>query len=490
MKNKIKNYWQELDKIDKFLIFFLFFSLILRVISLSYLHLRGWDETVYLNLGHDLSINPLLYSLKNSTWTDFIPSTDVIYGWPNIGFRAPVLPYTIALFSFLKLNFFIPVIIPLIGTFNVFLVYVLGKELFNKKIGLYAMILFSLVPINLYTSGKIWSDSVFVFFMLLTFISLWRGFELGNKRFKILFGLFFSLSLLSRYTAMWFAPIFLIFFLLKYKSLFFLKDKYLWYTVGLFFIILLPWFIYGFIYYDNPIGSFIHGFKAANYYGGVQSWNYFFVNHWRIFSITGVLFIFSFIHLFLKKEYLKKEVYLILVWFIFFSAMAIMMPHKEDRYILMVVPVVCLLSGLFIDKIGKYRNIIFGFICIMLLISACNTFKTDYLISIDNTNICFSSGNNFLAETLIGNNSLIMNNQSPIVHYYTGKEIILYPKILNINTVKNLINSKYQNKKVYIFFANYDMPMESNFKNDLDINFEKVFECVKGEGYSAVYIYK
>lgn len=490
IKNKIKNYWQGADKIDKIFIIFLFFSFLIRIVSLLYTHLRGWDETVYLNLGNDLSINPLLYSLKNSNWNDFIPSSDLIYGWPNIGFRAPILPYIIAFFSFLKLKFFIPVIIPIIGTLSIFLVYIFGKELFNKKTGLYAAILFSLVPINLYSNQMIWSDSLFVFFMLLTFISLWKGFEIGNKKYKILFGLFFALSLLSRYTTLWFAPVFLIFFLFKYRSLSFLKDKYLWYAIGLFFMVLIPWFIYGVIYYNNPIGGFIHGFKAANYYGGIQSWNYFFVNHWRIFSITGVLFVLSTIYLFLKKEYLNRGVYLLLIWIIFFGLMAIVMPHKEDRYILMIVPAMCLFCGLFINIIGKYKNIVFGLVFIVLLISALNAFKLDYLISRNKTNKCFSDGNKFLASQSIEKDSLIMNNQSPITHYYTGKEIVLYPEILNIDAIRSLINLKYQNNIVYIFFANYDMSMKGNLKNDLDVNYKKVFECSRDYGYSAIYRYK
>ena len=315
---KIKASWFEVDKIEKIVILLLVFSFLIRIAFLFSSPFRGWDETVYLNLGHDLSTNPLVYSLKNANWNDFIPSTNIIYGWPNIGFRAPLLPYIISFFYALNLNFIIPIIIPLFSTLSVFLVYVLGKKMFNKNIGLFSATLFALIPINVLYGVKVWTDPLVVFFMLSTFISFWEGYELGDNKHKVLFGLFLALSLLARYTTLWIIPVFLFYFIIRDKSLKFLKDKYLWYAVGIFFIVLVPWFMYGLKYYGNPIGAFIHGFKAAGYWGGVQSWAFFFVNSWKIFSIAGIFFTISLLYLFFKKEFVKREIYLLLIWVIFF----------------------------------------------------------------------------------------------------------------------------------------------------------------------------
>ena len=204
-----------MEKTDQLIIFVLIFSFLIRIAFLFYSPLRGWDETVYLNLGRDLSRNPFSYSLLNSPWNDFIPSTDIIYGWPNIGFRAPLLPYILSIFYALNLNFLIPIIVPFFATLSVFLVYIFGKKLFDKKIGLYSAILFSLAPIQVFYSEKIWTDPLIVFFILLTFISFWEGYEKENKKHKILFGLFLALSLLARYTTLWIAPVFLFYFLIR-----------------------------------------------------------------------------------------------------------------------------------------------------------------------------------------------------------------------------------------------------------------------------------
>ncbi|KKQ21431.1 MAG: hypothetical protein US33_C0002G0001, partial [Parcubacteria group bacterium GW2011_GWC1_36_9] len=55
---KIRKYWLEMEKTDKLIILVLIFSFLVRIAFLFYSPLRGWDETVYLNLGHDLSNNP------------------------------------------------------------------------------------------------------------------------------------------------------------------------------------------------------------------------------------------------------------------------------------------------------------------------------------------------------------------------------------------------------------------------------------------------
>ena len=484
---QIKMYWFEMGKTDKLIILVLIFSFLIRIVFLFYSPLRGWDETVYLNLGHDLSKNPFMYSLLNSGWNDFISSSDVIYGWPNIGFRAPLLPYIISIFYALNLNLLIQIIIPFFSTLSIFLVYILGKKLFNKQIGMYSAVFLALIPIHVLYSEKILTDNFVVFFILLTFISFWRGYEKENKKHKILFGLFLALSLLARYTTLWIIPVFPLYFLIRDKSLRFLKDKYLWYAIGIFFLTLVPWFIYSFIYYGNPLGGFIHGFKAAGYWGGVQSWNFFFVNSWRIFSVIGVLFIISLFYILLKKEFLKREIYLFLIWIVFFSVMVMTMPHKEDRFIMPIIPAVCLISGFFVDKLKKYKNIIFGLVCIILIISLGGMFKVEYRNL--KANSCFIDGNKFLTNNSIEKISLIVTNQLPIVYYYTQKEVHLYPDPWNLEVLRNIINSSYKDRKVYIFFANYDMK-DSKIKKDLNDNFNKVFECVRGWDNSAIYEYK
>ncbi|MBT7474395.1 phospholipid carrier-dependent glycosyltransferase [Candidatus Woesearchaeota archaeon] len=473
----------------KLLILLFIIAFIIRSIFVFSTPMQIWDETVYANLGYDLSNNLLDYSVANNGWSDFIPSGgDNFYAWPKMGFRAPLLPYLLMPLYLFHLNFLVIFFIAIIGAFSVCLVYLLGKKLFNEKVALYSAILFLLIPLHIIYSAKILTGVLFTFFVLLTFFSFWKGYEENNKKHKVLFGIFLALALLSRYTALWIMPIFLLYFLARDKSLKFLKDKYLWYSILAFFGTLIPWFIYGIFEYNNPIGAFIHGAKASAYWGGLQSWHFFFDYWWQMFSIIGIIFVIALIYILYKKEFFKKEVYLLLIWFAFFLGMAIYMPHKEDRFILAIVPTIALISGYFIDKIKKYKKLILIGIILITLFSLSSQFYATYNNSYTDTNKCFLEGNKFLENA--GENSVIITDESSVVYYYTKKETRFYPNPWSYETLKNWIKSSYSDKEVYVLFGDYIIKPEEEYnqiKEDLESNSEKVFECSKESGYSAIY---
>lgn len=478
--------WQIIKK-NKILILIFVIALIIRTIFLFSSPLKIWDETVYANLGYDLSKNPLEYSVENNGWSDFIPGGKSPYSWPNIGFRAPLLPYLLSILYLLKLDFFIEFFILIIGALSVCLVYLFGKKIFNEKTAFYSAILLSILPLHVIYSAKILTDVLFSFFVLLTFFSFWKGYEENNKRHKILFGVFLALTLLSRYTALWIMPIFLFYFIIRDKSLKFLKDKYLWYAIGVFFLTLIPWFLYSYLNYNNILGAFIHGFKASGYWGGLQSWYFFFDYWWQMFSIIGFIFLAGLIYILYKKEFMKRSIYLLLIWFAFFLGMAIYMPHKEDRFILAIVPVIVLISGYFIDKIKEYKKLILIAIVIICLFSLHSQFYNNHKNSYTDTNKCFLEANKFLSNE---KNAIIITEESTIVYYYTKQETHFYPNPWNYNYLITIAQS-YNKKTPFVLFTNFDMPLDKpkniNIKEDLDKNLERVFECSRGEGYSAVY---
>ena len=227
--------FQQIIKKYKWLIAIFVIALLVRIIFVFSMPVKLWDETIYLNLGADLSKNLLDYSFSNG-WSDFISSEgDDFYGYPKAGFRAPLLPYLISIFYILKLGFLANFLIPLIGSLSVILVYNLGKEMFNKRVGLVSSLFFTFIPLHVFYSGRVLTDVLFTFFVLLTFISFWKGYEEDNKKYKVLFGIFLALTLLSRYTTLWIMPIFLLYFLVRDKSIRFLKDKYLVFSILAFF---------------------------------------------------------------------------------------------------------------------------------------------------------------------------------------------------------------------------------------------------------------
>ena len=451
-----------MQKKTKVIILIFLIALIIRIIFVFSTPIKWWDEAVYADLGYDLSKNPLHYSFDGK-WSDFVPAGD----WPKAGFRAPLLPYFLSIFYLLKLDFLVEFLIPFIGALSVVLVYLLGEKMFNEKIAFYSSIFLALVPIHVYYSGRILTDVLSTFLILLSIYSFWKGFEEGEKKYKVLFGFFLALSILARYTSLWVAPVFLFYFLIKKKSLSFLKDKYLWLSILIFFIVLSPWFLYSNSEYKNPIGAFIHGAKAASYWGGVQPWYFFFQYSWNMFSIITIIFLFSLLYLLYKKDFIKKEIYFLLILIVFFFLMASLMPHKEDRFLLPITPAICLISGFFIEKI-RYHKLVFSFLVIFLLISLFLSFNYTYKNSYTESNLCFLKANEFLKNTQDG---LVVTDSSPIVYYYSKKETFYYP---NPWTPDSAQNPAYK----YFLLSDYDMsPKYLNIKNDLDSNLEEVFNC-------------
>ncbi len=464
-------------------------AFIIRISFMTYAPLRGWDETVYLNLGKQLSTAPLHYSLLESGWNDYIPTNEPIYSSPNIGFRAPLLPYALALLYFLNLSFLINFLVPIFATASVYLIFKLGRDLFNERVGLYAAALFALVPLHAYFSGRVLTDTFVVFFILLTANSFWQGFERGRPKHKVLFGFTLALALLARYTTLWIAPIFVIYILMRDKSLKILKDKYLWLSISVFLLTLLPWFVYGNVYYQNILGGFIHGFKAAHYWGGRQSAWFFFTQWWSMFSAVGIIFVGALVYVLREKRFKQPEIIFLLIWSVVFLILAMQMPHKEERFILPLLPAITMLSGYGLANLRRHKRSIVVIVFMVLAYSNGSWIYAKYENAHAVDNACFARGNNFLARQEEGEDSVVVTNQSPIVYYYTEKENILYPDPWSLQTLVETLDTKFAGRERYVFFANYDIPADSPIKKDLDRTLEKVFECQEGWGYSAVYKY-
>ncbi len=479
---------RKLSKENCILFGILVLGFLIRLVFAFISNVPWWDESVYLNLGNDLSNNPLDYSVENHGWSDFIPSGgDENYAWPKMGFRPPLLPYLLAIFYALNLNFLIKFLLPFFGILTVFLVYLLGKEMFNKKIGIISAAIISLIPIHVIYSGKILNDVLVTFFITLSFLFFWKGFEKKNEKYKILWGITLGIGLLTRYTMLWIIPIFPVYLWIRNKSLNFLKDKYLWYAIIGFFIVLIPWFIYGYFEYGNILGGFLHGFKGAAYWGGHQSWMFFFQNHWYIFSILGILFVLFLIWIFSSKDYKKKEIYILLIWSLFYFGMLIVMPHKEGRFVIPIIPVMGLLVGYSLYKIRNYKKIILGIILIILLWSCLVILINDTKLSLNTNTKCFIETTIFLKDKS-GDYMTVSENPS-IVRYFTNTESSFYPDKI---TEESLIEiSNFTDKRVYFVFNKLNSGFETEkwqkLKEILKENYTFEFECSKDPEVNFVY---
>lgn len=206
-----------------FLIFFIFFIF---SIKLFLLHPTASDETTYINMAKEV--------LKGK-----LPYKDFFFAHP------PFQLFWLAfIFKIFGLNFFTAKFFCLVISFSsLFLLYLIGEELFDNKIAFLSTIFLLFWPGFLIFSGHeygMWE----IFFLLL--LSVY--FILKNR--EGVAGFLFSLGIFFRYLIILYIPFLLIFSKLMKKNIKRFFFHLFFSTMTIFFIIYL---IFGFNFFDNSI---------------------------------------------------------------------------------------------------------------------------------------------------------------------------------------------------------------------------------------------
>jgi 4-amino-4-deoxy-L-arabinose transferase-like glycosyltransferase len=465
------------------------FSLSLVLIScLSLMHpIRQWDEAVYLNLGHQLSKNPFDYSFSDPRWTDWVPGD-----MPKAGFRPPVLPYTLAVLCFFGLDLLSAFLIPVVGALSAVVIYFLAKAMFNKRVALYSSVFLLLLPVFILFSQKVLTDVFSTFLISLAIFSFWLGFEKGSDRHKVLFGALFALSILSRYAVLFILPAFPLYLILRNRGLSFMRDKFVFISAAVFFLVISPWLIYGISEYGNPLGPFMHGMRASNYFGGAQPWYFFAESSFSMFSVLSIVFAISLAFIATKKNIRKNHaVLLLLLWFLSFFILSSAMAHKEERYILPLVPPVAMISALFVDGMKRFIRILFvGIVLVMLAFLALSSaigYQKEYV-----GDECFLQAAQFLQST--PSDSVVATTEPPIVFYYSERQTALW-NLRNFSASSDdfmdYVNENYYGRPVYVLFTEYSMNLSYSentlSKSAMDSRLQAVYRCPEGGNSSVVY---
>lgn len=116
-------------------------------------------------------------------------------------YRPPLYPAFVAFVYYMMhtTNFiYVRILQGLISIFNVILVYCIGKEIFNKKIGILAASLFCIYPALLGFNIFVLSETLFIFLFCLSYYYFLRFLKERNPTYVVLTGIFLGLSCLTR----------------------------------------------------------------------------------------------------------------------------------------------------------------------------------------------------------------------------------------------------------------------------------------------------
>ncbi len=437
---------------------------------------KWWDETVYASLGWDLKSNPTHYSFDGG-WSDYN------HDWPKAGYRAPLLSYMLGiLFFFFGQNMLLlNMLMPLIGAINVFLVYLLGKKLFSRKIGLYAAAFLALMPVHVFYSGKILTDVLSTMLITLSFFLFVLWSEKEDNKFAVLTGAAAALAVLSRYVSILLLPIFIAFLIFRERNINFLKNKNFLFMLFSFLLVMLPWLIYGYYEYNNPIGWFFHSGTAAGYWGVFKNWYEILPYFPVMFSITIFLAAFGVYGLIRKRS--SAGIFLLLWFFAFLLFSLFMLPYKEERYFMQITPPLAIMAAIGIDFLSKRikaKNMEKNILCISIILLVASVVLGFYNTS-SKVNIikdgCFLNATDFLKNA--ESNALVFTDNSPIIYFYTHKETHFQAD--NYERMKTLIKENYQNKTVYYL---WEYP-NKNIANETDN--KMVFACPSKNSLNIIY---
>ena len=157
--------------------------------------------------------------------------------------RAPFLPY------FLSIAFLLPgnslvyakMGIILLSTLVCFIIFLLGKEVFNNKTGLIASVIWALYPPAIHYSGFILTETPGALFLSLSILFLFKNYQRPSFKYKILISIFLLLLTYSRSIFLLLPVVICIWFLLiSHNSLKQGIINSLWIII-LFALFALPW---------------------------------------------------------------------------------------------------------------------------------------------------------------------------------------------------------------------------------------------------------
>ncbi len=309
-------------------------------------------------------------SFNSNIWWDsavYIGIGKFLYSFGQSGFLEPSRPLILPLFlgAVWKIGLDVVVFGKILGlVFGagcVYLTYLIGKELFNKRVAWVSALFLAFTPAFLFFNTKILSDVPSLFFILLSV------YLFVNKKY-FLTGLFAGAAFLTRFLELLvLLVIFILFWIYLRKEKDFLKN--LFNILSGFLLMVIPYLLFNYFMYRNifyPFNLQLFLTKETGWMYYEPFWFYF-INLFK----ENVLFVFALFGLalvFKKPDYNKFTIlFSFLAFFAFFSFIA----HKEVRFILLFLPYLCILSSYSIFTVFnriKNKKIIFSLFLLMFLI--------------------------------------------------------------------------------------------------------------------------
>jgi 4-amino-4-deoxy-L-arabinose transferase-like glycosyltransferase len=312
---------------------------------------------------------------------------------PNLYFellRPPLLPWLLSvLWGVTGESITVASIVqPLFTVAAAAVLYLMGKEMFNKRVGVFSASVFLITPLVFVWTNQILTHGVMVFFASVAVYSLWKATS-GRPEFYLLVGISAGLAGLARYTgvlmvlvAAIFVSVILIARVREGASVLSLEEV-TWITLGVaaFLAIWSPWLEWNYINANgNPLASLIGGSSAIEA-GSPQPWYYYLISfnapgEWA-YAPIGVFAAFALAVGFRslsKKAFRDRRALLLATWLLVFFSFYSTIANKQVRFYVDWFMPLALVAGIGFDNLIRLfdrhpylRRLVLGLAVIWLI---------------------------------------------------------------------------------------------------------------------------
>ncbi len=276
----------------------------------------------------------------------------------------------------------------LLGTATIYLIYLIGKKLFNKQVGLLSALFLSLSFLHIQLShfARHWVPATFFVTLVVLFSIL--IYQKRDNRYYIWAGIFLGLAFGASYITGVGLIIFLFAHFLSGPGNFLkkIKDKNLWIAVSIFLILAVVFVVLHPQEFTRILFGEDSGTRDPKTLVGLLSAFVFHLKNLWYFETTALVFaVLGIIILFFKS---KKTLTLLLSLPVFYILSLYFLFHSEVRYTVFILPLLCLLAGFGLNfvfnivlakKIGKSLFVIIFVFTFLYPLSV--AFKYDYLLT-------------------------------------------------------------------------------------------------------------
>ncbi len=278
--------------------------------------------------------------------------------------------------------------------FLVLFIYLLGKEMFDKKIGLIAAFLSAISWTFLFWTTRIQPDSFSMCFQVLSVLFMWKYWKYEKSRSIILSGIFAAMGLYFKVSALLVPMSFILFILIKDRFSAFKNKNYYYFSLA-FLATLVPYFIWAYINFGKIL-AFTTGYSNAlgptPFAWGVLSFFYLLSeNVLFILFLLGTILALKFL-LYLdvlakdKKKCFDAKLFGVIVLFVVAAFYIFYIRSIEDRWVFLWMPFIFMFIGNaleFLYNFGKKYTKIISIIVVILLLAIGGYMQykhTDYLV--------------------------------------------------------------------------------------------------------------